>query len=77
MERLTSNGITRSLVSHIQVTVENGKVVLAGNVDRASQVVEAERIANATDGVRTVENTLALRSRPGASYSTHNEQPQK
>ena len=60
MARFTSNAITRPVAGHIRVVVKDGRVVLAGEVGRSSELIEAERVAGLTDGVRSVENRLAL-----------------
>ena len=63
VNRLNSNATTRPVAGHIQVVVKSGAVTLTGRVDRSFQLIDAERIANSTDGVRTVENRLSVGKR--------------
>lgn len=59
-ERLASNAQTRWAAKRIRVAVKNGVAVLSGRVSRWSERREAERVARLTDGVRSVDNQLAV-----------------
>lgn len=60
VSRLSSNATTSRVADRIHVTVKEGVVMLAGQVDRSAERFEAERIAKFTDGVREVENRISL-----------------
>lgn len=62
-ERLAANGQTLATIQQIQIRVEEGRVILTGQVDHPGQRREAERIAIFTDGIRSVDNRLTLRQR--------------
>ena len=57
-----ARGKTRSIVDRIQITVKQGAVSLVGAVDRASQVIEAQRVAQTTEGVTRVDSRLSVRT---------------
>lgn len=59
-QRLLSNAITRPIASRVTVVVKDGHVALAGTVDRSIEVTETERLAQLTDGVRSVRNELLV-----------------
>ena len=59
-DRLDSNAYTRINASRIQVSVEKGEATLTGNVDDALIRDEAERIAQLTDGIQSVNNELKI-----------------
>lgn len=64
VDRLGSNAVTRAIAGRIQVEVNQGAATLTGDVNRSSELIEAERIAKSTDGVRTVQNRLTVVSQP-------------
>lgn len=45
----------------VQVSTQDGVVQLAGYVDKAAQVTQAENIASKVDGVQRVQNDLRIK----------------
>lgn len=66
LQRLSTNWAIWPQLGDIQVTVQDGRVVLAGTVRTWQQRREAGRMAHLTKGVLAVDNRLAVK---GAEYS--------
>ena len=58
--RLYADWGTYWVADHINVTVQNGKAILTGNVNFWSERREAGRVASLTEGIRAVDNRLTV-----------------
>jgi osmotically-inducible protein OsmY len=67
--RLASNAETLWVVDRIKVKVENGRAILEGSVDTWSEYREAARLAFLTEGIRGLDNRMAV-----AGLERHSEQ---
>jgi osmotically-inducible protein OsmY len=59
-KRLIANAITGPVADRISVKVDDGKVMLSGDLDSWAQYEEAARVALLTDGVRGLDNRLSV-----------------